>query len=116
MHALIVESSRMIRNVLVSLFSQNNVSAIAVETAAEALAALEADRFDFLCFSMQISDMTGLDFFAQAKSRGLIGKHPSVLLTSSQESVVTQAASMGVTECFRKDERTRSEFLKLVKG
>ena len=94
----------MIRNVLVSLFSKNNVSAIAVETATEALAALEAERVDFLCFSMQLSDMTGTDFFVLAKQRGLIGKHPSVMLTTSQESVTTNAISLGVTECFFKNE------------
>ena len=104
MRALIVEPSRMIRNVLVSLFSKNNVSAIAVETATEALAALEAERVDFLCFSMQLSDMTGTDFFVLAKQRGLIGKHPSVMLTTSQESVTTNAISLGVTECFFKNE------------
>jgi two-component system cell cycle response regulator len=95
----------MIRNVLVSLFAKNNVSSVAVETAGEALAALTLEPVDFLCFSMQLGDMTGIDFFAQAKVKGLIGKHPSVMLTSSQDSVAAQAVSQGVTECFRKDER-----------
>ena len=105
MKALIVEPSRMIRNVLISLFSKSNVTAHGVETAAEGISALESGRVDFLCFSMQLSDMTGIDFFTLAKERGLIGKHPSVLLTSAQENVTTQAISLGVTECFRKDER-----------
>lgn len=106
MKALIVEPSRMIRNVLISLFAKNNVSAQAVDTGAAALAALAADSFDFLCFSMQLGDMTGIEFFTQAKAGQLIGKHPSVLLTSSDESVTTEAVAVGVTECFRKDERT----------
>ena len=105
MRALIVEPSRMIRNVLSSLFAKNNVASVAVETAMEALAALAAERVDFLCFSMQLGDMTGIEFFEQAKAQGLIGKHPSVMLTSSQESVTALAVSKGVTECFRKDER-----------
>jgi two-component system cell cycle response regulator len=109
MKALIVEPSRMIRNVFVSLFSKNNVSASAVETAAEALASLEAERVDFLCFSMQLRDMTGIDFFVLAKERGLIGKHPSVMLTSSQESITTKAVSLGVTECFSKNEPSKFE-------
>jgi two-component system cell cycle response regulator len=104
MRALVVEPSRMIRNVLVALFSKNNVSVVAVETATEALAALEAERVDFLCFSMQLSDMTGTDFFVLAKDRGLIGKHPSVMLTTAQESVTANAISLGVTECFFKNE------------
>ncbi len=104
MKALIVEPSRMIRNVFVSLFSKNKIHSIGVETAAEALAKLEEGPIDFLCFSMQLSDMTGLDFYAQAKKRGLIGKHPSVMLTSSQEAVSTAALSLGVTECFSKNE------------
>ena len=79
MKALIVEPSRMIRNVFVSLFSKNNISAIAVETATEALVSLEAEHVDFLCFSMQLKDMTGIDFFVQAKERGLIGN--GILLT-----------------------------------
>ncbi|MEI7613808.1 MAG: diguanylate cyclase [Betaproteobacteria bacterium] len=109
MKALIVEPSRMIRNVFVSLFSKNNVSALAVETAAEALAVLETERVDFLCFSMQLRDMTGIDFFILAKERGLIGKHPSVMLTSSQESITTKAVSLGVTECFSKNEPSKFE-------
>lgn len=109
MKALIVEPSRMIRNVLASLFAKNNVASVAVETAGEALAALTAEHVDFLCFSMQLGDMTGIEFFVQAKERGLIGKHPSVMLTSSQDSVTAQAISQGVTECFRKDERATFE-------
>ncbi|MBL8414858.1 MAG: diguanylate cyclase [Propionivibrio sp.] len=109
MKALIVEPSRMIRNVFVSLFSKNNISAIAVETATEALVSLEAEHVDFLCFSMQLKDMTGIDFFVQAKERGLIGKHPSVMLTSSNESVTAKAVSLGVTECFSKNEPSRFE-------
>jgi two-component system cell cycle response regulator len=109
MKALIVEPSRMIRNVLASLFAKNNVASVAVETAGEALAALTAEHVDFLCFSMQLGDMTGIEFFVLAKARGLIGKHPSVMLTSSQDSVTAQAISQGVTECFRKDERATFE-------
>jgi two-component system cell cycle response regulator len=105
MKALIVEPSRMIRNVLASLFAKNNVTSVAVETAAEALAALAHEPIDFLCFSMQLGDMTGIEFFVKAKANGLIGKHPSVMLTSSQESITSEAISQGVTECFRKDER-----------
>ena len=104
MKALIVEPSRMIRNVLLSLFSKNEISAVTVETATEALASLESESVDFLCFSMQLGDMTGIDFFVQAKERGLIGKHPSVMLTSSEESVTAKAISLGVTECFYKNE------------
>ncbi len=105
MKALIVEPSRMIRNVLTSLFAKNNITAVAVESAGEALAALAGERVDFLCFSMQLGDMDGIEFFIKAKEQGLIGKHPSVMLTSSQESVTALAVSKGVTECFRKDER-----------
>ena len=105
MKALIVEPSRMIRNVLVSLFSKNKVTAVAVETAAEALKELERERVDFLCFSMRLSDMTGIEFFFTAKQRNLIGKHPSVLLTSSHDEIATQAAAAGITECFSKEER-----------
>lgn len=104
MKALIVEPSRMIRKLFTSLFSKNNIQSIGVETAGEALAQLESGPVDFLCFSMQLSDMTGLEFYAQAKERGLIGKHPSVMLTSSHEAVSSTAINLGVTECFSKNE------------
>lgn len=104
MKALIVEPSRMIRNVFSSLFSKNNIHSIAAETASEALELLGREPVDFLCFSMQLRDMTGLDFYLQAKERGLIGQHPSVMLTGSQESVSAKALSLGVTECFSKSE------------
>ncbi len=104
MKALIVEPSRMIRNVFTSLFSKNNIHSVGVETAKEALAQLESGPVDFLCFSMQLSDMTGLDFYSQAKARGLIGRHPSVMLTGSQEAISTTALNLGITECFSKNE------------
>ena len=104
MKALIVEPSRMIRNVFVALFSKNNVQSTGVTTGTEALAELERNPVDFLCFSMQLSDMTGLDFYTKAKERGLIGKHPSVMLTGSQEAISAQALNLGVTECFSKNE------------
>ena len=104
MKALIVEPSRMIRNVFSSLFSKNNIHSVAVETATEALELLGKEPVGFLCFSMQLRDMTGLDFYLQAKERGLIGQHPSVMLTGSQESVSAKALSLGVTECFSKSE------------
>ena len=104
MRALIVEPSRMIRNVFVSLFTKNNIHAEGVETASDALARLEEGPVDFLCFSMQLKDMTGLDFYALAKERGLIGKHPSILLTSSHEAVQARALSLGITQCFSKSE------------
>jgi len=104
MKALIVEPSRMIRNVFVSLFSKNNIHSTGVETAGEALAHLKNEPVEFLCFSMQLSDMTGLEFYALAKERGLIGKHPSVMLTSSQETVSATAFNIGITECFSKSE------------
>ena len=104
MKALIVDPSRMIRNIFVALFSKNNVQSVGVTTGTEALAELERGPVDFLCFSMQLSDMTGLDFYAQAKKRGLIGKHPSVMLTSSQEAISADALALGVTECFSKSE------------
>lgn len=104
MRALIVEPSRMIRNVFVSLFSKNGIASTGVETAIEALQELERESVNFLCFAMQLSDMTGLEFYAEAKARGLIGRHPSVLLTSSQEAVGSAALALGVTECFSKCE------------
>ena len=104
MRALIVEPSRMIRNIFVSLFSKNGIQAVGVETAAEALGQLAGEPVDFLCFAMQLSDMTGLEFYAAAKERGLIGKHPSVMLTGSQETVGAAALGLGVTECFSKSE------------
>ena len=104
MKALIVEPSRMIRNIFVALFSKNNVQSVGVTTGAEALAELERGPVDFLSFSMQLGDMTGLDFYAKAKERGLIGQHPSVMLTGSQEAIHAQALALGVTECFSKSE------------
>ena len=104
MKALIVDPSRMIRNVFATLFSKNSVQSVGATTGQEALAELERGPIDFLCFSMQLSDMTGLEFYAKAKDAGLIGKHPSVMLTSSQDMISEQALNLGVTECFSKSE------------
>ncbi|SDI29461.1 diguanylate cyclase domain-containing protein [Propionivibrio dicarboxylicus] len=104
MRALIVDPSRMIRNVFAALFAKNNVRAIGVTTASKALDELARAPVDFLCFAMQLPDMTGLEFYAHAKANDLIGQHPSVLLTGSQEGIGAQALALGVTECFSKNE------------
>lgn len=81
MKALIVEPSRMIRNIFASCSRRTMCNRSASPPAREALAELERGPVDFLSFSMQLGDMTGLDFYAKAKERGLIGQHPSVMLT-----------------------------------
>lgn len=81
MKALIVDLARSATRICDTVL-ENSVQSVGATTGQEALAELERGPIDFLCFSMQLSDMTGLEFYAKAKDAGLIGKHPSVMLTS----------------------------------
>lgn len=101
--ALLLDPSRFQRSVIASVFARRNVEVDMAENAASGLAALAGNRYDILCFSRQLGDMRGTDFFREAKQRGLVGSFPSLMLTATPDKAVfDDAVAAGVTDCFPK--------------
>jgi two-component system cell cycle response regulator len=108
MKALIVEPSRLVALMLTSMFVKHGLEVIQVRTGAEALDVLERQRIDLMCFAYELSDMTGIDLFVTAKSRGLAHHQPALLFASTHDKkVVDHALEAGVTECFAKKQMAR---------
>lgn len=103
--ALLLDPSRFQRSVIASVFARCNVEVDMAENAASGLKALADNRYDILCFSRQLGDMRGTDFFREAKQRGLVGSFPSLMLTATPDKAVfDDAVAAGVTDCFPKSD------------
>ena len=68
MKVLLVEPSRFLRSVIGSIFVRYNLDVEMVDSAAQALDALQSPP-DMLCFSLELGDMRGTDFFREAQRR-----------------------------------------------
>jgi len=103
MKALIVDSSSTVAYTLSSLFSKFGINAHVAKSGHEALDILENLAVDMLCFSYELGDMNGIEFFVSAKSRKLLHQQPGLMFTSTHNrSVSSQALEAGVTECISK--------------
>ncbi|MCP5269240.1 MAG: diguanylate cyclase [Zoogloeaceae bacterium] len=104
MKVLLVEPSRFLRSVIGSIFVRYNLDVDMVESAAQALDALQAPP-DLLCFSLELGDMRGTEFFREAQRRNLVGLFPALMVTSSTDKAVfDEAVAAGITDCFPKSD------------
>lgn len=103
MKALIVEPSRMISSTLAALFGRYGIDARATAAGQEALAALESEYFDLLCFAYELADMNGIDFLVSARALKLHHHQPALMFAATHDkAAVSRALEAGVTECFSK--------------
>lgn len=103
MRVLIVDPSRTVTVTLATLFVKFGCEHCAAGSGQEALSVLERQAVDLLCFTYELPDMNGIDFFVAAKARRLVHTQPCLLLTSRQcTDITTMALKAGVTECFSK--------------
>ena len=101
--ALLLDPSRFQRSVVASVFARRNVEVDMAENGAAGLKALATNRYDILCFSLELGDMRGTEFFRQAKQQNLVGSFPSLLLTATPDKAVfDEVVAAGVTDCFPK--------------
>lgn len=104
MKALLVEPSRVVVLTLSSLFAKHGIETVAARTASDGLDKLAHQRIDLLCFAYELGDMTGIEFFATARARGLVKHQPALLFASTHDKrIVDRALVEGVTECFVKN-------------
>lgn len=103
--ALLLDPSRFQRSVIASVFARRNIEVDTAENGNAGLKALAENRYDVLCFSVQLADMHGAEFFREAKRRNLVGSFPSLMLTATPDKALfDDAVAAGVTDCFPKSD------------
>lgn len=105
LNVLLIDPSRFQRSVIASVFVRRNVSVDMAESGAAGLKALAGKAYDILCFSRELGDMRGTDFFREAQRRGLAGFFPALMVTANPDKpAFDDAIAAGVTECFPKSD------------
>jgi len=105
LQALLIDPSRFQRSVMASVFARRNVAVDFADSAAAGLQALAGGQYDILCFSFELGDMRGTDFFREAKRRNLVGFLPSLMVSASPDKAAfDEAVALGVTDCFPKSD------------
>ncbi|MFA7293233.1 MAG: diguanylate cyclase [Rhodocyclaceae bacterium] len=101
--ALVLDPSRFQRSVLASVFARRNIEVTMADSAAAGLNALAESSYDILCFSLELGDMRGTEFFREAKRQNRVGFFPSLMVSSTPDKALfDEAISLGVTDCFPK--------------
>ncbi len=104
MKALIVDPSSTVAYTLSSLFGKFCINTQVAKSGHEALYMLENLSVDILCFSYELGDMNGIEFFVSAKSQKLLHQQPGLMFTSTHSRLITsQALEAGVTDCISKN-------------
>ncbi len=81
---LIVEDAPVQRQNIVTLIGNGDVEATATGTAAEALAALERDRFDCIVLDLGLPDMSGMQLIGEIQKRHGHRAPPIIVYTSKE--------------------------------
>lgn len=103
--ALLIDPSRFQRSVIASVFVRRNVKVDMADSAAAGLKALAEGHYDILCFSFELGDMRGTEFYREALKRRLAGGMPALMLAATPDKkVFDDAIAAGVTDCFPKAE------------
>lgn len=101
--ALLIDPSRFQRSVMASVFARRNVAVTLADSAEAGLQMLAGGGVDILCFSLELGDLRGPDFFREAKRKSLVGFFPSLMLSASPDKAAfDEAIALGVTDCFPK--------------
>ena len=101
--ALLIDPSRFQRSVIASVFARNNVAVEMAESAAAGLQALGNGRYDILCFSYELGDKHGPEFYREALQQKLVGNIPALMLSGTPDKTVfSDAIAAGITDCFPK--------------
>ena len=105
MKALIVEPSRLFRNILTSIFSDRGFQCTATERPAPALELFSENDIDLVCVAMHMSDMDSMDFCRSIRNNPEKSTVPIIMITSSDNKLEFEdAMSGGITDIFHRKE------------
>ncbi len=103
MNVLIVEPSRTVAFTLSTLFGKYGFESRVARSGQEALEMLKSAPSDLLCFTFELGDMDGIEFFVSAKAYKLVHHQPALMFAATpRKAVINRALMAGVTECFAK--------------
>jgi len=111
---LVVEDDETQRRSIVELIGNGEVSTTAVGTAADALTALERERFDCVVLDLRLPDLSGLDLMRRIKERTDLKRMPIVIytgkeLSKSEETDIRKLAQTIIIKDVRSPERLIDE-------
>lgn len=105
MKAIVIEPSRLYRQMLSQIFQENEIVVQCFEKAKTALAALDKDTIDIICIARQLPDMDSLVLCNQLRGSDNTRLKPILMITSeAAPSSIQEILQAGVTEVFRRTE------------
>lgn len=107
MRILLVDDDEWIRDSLTLYFENEGCCLLAVETAEEALSALDCQEYEIIIADYKLPDMDGIEFFKRIQGRF---SHTIRILISAfgNEELISKARSIGVEEYIDKPFGTRA--------
>ncbi len=106
MNILLADNTPLYRDILQQSLGTGAACQITfVSTVADALKAVQQNRYQFYIFAWQLNDGNGIDLAKKLRDSKTVPYEPIVLLTGSASSeMAAQASTAGVTEIFRKQD------------
>jgi two-component system cell cycle response regulator len=103
MKVLIADNVRLFQQLISSLFENTGLEPVVSGSAKECLAMLEQEQYAFICISMYLQDMNGIELCREIRNSKMHAYTPVILFTSEFSiRLRTQALAAGVTEIFNK--------------
>ena len=103
MKVLIADNVKLFQQLVSSLFQNTGLEPVVTGSASECLELLEQEHYEFICISMHLQDMSGIDLCKSIRSSKEHAFTPVILFTSEYSPrLLSQALAAGVTEIFNK--------------
>lgn len=103
MNVLVIDPSKVFRTVWDRMVLRIGHEPISVSSGAAGLEALRQRHIDFVCVSLSLPDMDGIDFCRELRKQPQLRNIPVILLTSTEDRSARQAAfQAGITEIHNK--------------
>jgi len=104
MKALVVEPSKVYRQMYQAMLETHQIEVIFTSTGSEALQQLEKNRFDIIYAALHLNDMKGTAFCEAFHERFEQYQTPIIMVTSDNDPAITaEALASGATEIFHKN-------------
>ena len=110
MQILIVDHSKVVRTVWNKMVADLGHQSLTVSSAEEALQTLQDQHVEFICASLSLPGVNGIELCRQIRALPKHQKTPFILLTSTQDKILRQGAfEAGVTEIQEKMDKEQLE-------
>lgn len=105
MTVLVIDNSTLFHEILMSIFSNIDMTPSFFDNAVQGLEELKTQKYDCICLSMHMEDSDGISFTKTIRTLKNHQHTPIFLLTSDESNeVYQQALACGVTEVFNKQD------------